>query len=108
MSRTHAHVPAEVELARLRDKSILKISHRIWTRGDGPICCMDGTCYVDVPRWASSRRWSRRGTAVMERRTAIDNQLRQAIKEYRTTGDVDTDVYTDPETFCLCEYCSGF
>lgn len=108
MSRTYAHVPAAVELARVSDKTILQTVHRIWTRGGAPICCTDGTCYVEVPRWASSRRWSRRGTAVMERRTAIDNQLRQAIKEYRTTGDVDTDVYTDPETNCLCEYCSGF
>ena len=110
MSRTYAHVPAAVELARVNDKSLLRTQHRHWAVGRGRISCLDteARCFEYLPGWASSQPWTRRGTAYMERRTAIDVQMRQAIKEYRTTGTVDADVYTDPESYCMCQYCHDF
>lgn len=96
MSRTLAHVPTGVELARAHDKSILRTIHGKWD-GSASVCCTDEKCFVYLPRWASKRREARCGTAFIERRTAVDMKLLQAIKEYRTTGDVPDDVYADPE-----------
>lgn len=107
MSRTFAHVPADVELARVNDKSILRTSHRHWVAGRGIVSCPDpdARCAEYMPNWASAQPWARRGTARFERRTAIDVQMRQAVKEYRTHGEVDADVYIDPDTYCMCQMC---
>lgn len=107
MSRTNAHVPASVEVARLVDKTILDTTHRHWVPGRGLVSCLDpdARCYQYVPRWASSQTGTRRGTAQFERRAGVRDVLKDAAKEYRATGQVSDLVMPDPTTYCLCQMC---
>lgn len=109
MSRTDAHVPYWVEhdQAPAWLHSTRSGLHRteILAGGRTLRACIDPHCCTCVPRWASTQPWERRGTAAIERRAAVRDRLRAAAREYRTTGEVLTDVMPDPVTHCLCEMC---
>lgn len=107
MSRTYAHVPADVELSRVQDPLILPVAHVHWAPDGGRVSCHDpqARCHPYVPRWASAQPRMRRGTAAFERTSRVRDVLRLAAKQYRATGDVDDVVLPAPVTYCLCMYC---
>lgn len=107
MSRTHAHAPAAVELARVTDPTILDTWHTHWAPGVGPVTCPDprARCASYVPRWASTQPWTRRGTAVFQRSSVVRDRLREAAKAYRAGANLDDVQMPDPVTYCLCEHC---
>ncbi|WP_156250793.1 hypothetical protein [Pseudactinotalea terrae] len=105
MSRTHAHVPAHVEQQRADPGTLVPHRYGHWVPRVGSISCDQVGCPGVVARWASSQPWTRRGSAVIERRAAVRDRLRAAAREYRTTGPVLADVMPDPLIFCLCEGC---
>jgi len=105
MSRTDAHVPAHIEQLHAAPGVLVPHLYGHWVLGAGSISCDQMGCPGEVARWASKQPWTRRGSAVIERRAAVRDRLRAAAREYRTTGEVLADVMPDPLLFCLCEGC---
>lgn len=107
MSRTHAHVPARVELGRINPMLLEACRFGHWRPSMGNYPCFPlHNCEGNVPDWASTQRHARHGNATVERRGAIRDRLRAAAREYRTTGEVlDCDVMPDPVRHCLCQHC---
>lgn len=106
MSRTHSHVPDDVEIARA-NPAILRVLHRHWVTGVGPVSCPDprARCEAYLPSWASRQPWARHGTWCLENRAAVRDTLKVAAKLYRTAGQVDVDLMPDPLRVCLCQAC---
>lgn len=102
MSRTFSHVPERVQILAA-DPTILGISHRHWVPGRGRVSCPDpdARCTPRLPRWASTQRYSRRGTIVLERRSAVRDALRQAATIHRAECDLDDLEIPRPERFGL-------
>ena len=107
MSRTHAHVPEAVQLARVSSPTLLVDHHAHWVAGPGRVGCLDerAGCHQAIARWASTQRWSRRGTCRVERTSVVRDQLKAAARTYNTTGQVDDPNLPSPVLWCLCQAC---
>jgi hypothetical protein len=106
MSRTYAHVPYTVEVARANPAVVGTLIQQ-WVPGVGRVPITDPRAIVKpfLPGWACRQSWARHGRAVAERRAAVRDTLRAAAGQYRATGVVDVDLMPDPVRTCLCQCC---
>lgn len=102
MSRTYAHVPDTVEVARATPDQLTLRHAQHWDTGCDTSAT--GNCQLTIARWASAHRWSRRGTLVLERRAAVNANLNAMRDRYRAGHDMD-DALPDPVRICLCQNC---
>ena len=108
MSRTDAHVPERVAVARTRNPAELAVGHVHYTRTGKRVSCLDEGAqhYVHMARWASREPHSRKGSQVAEKKSLVRQTLRQAALEFNTEGIVDDPVMPHPARNCLCQMCN--
>ncbi|MFD6092815.1 hypothetical protein ACFWGN_11895 [Oerskovia sp. NPDC060338] len=107
MSRTDAHVPDDVEIARLPFTAV-ETKHRHWrVLPLRQVSCLspEARCFPVAARWASRQPHSRRGSGRIERRSVVRDVLRTATVAANSGLDLDDIAMPVPHRFCLCQTC---